>query len=233
MGATEGRRPRLEILEPEFDRVFPVFYSYYNDNPLGTVTIRNAESGSIEDVRVTFFVNSYMDSPQTIAVIDEMARDAETRLNIEALFRETILGVTEPTSVQARISVEYSHRGESMRVAETFAMRVQNRNQMTWDDDLKAASFVTAGDPAVRDEESNSANERIRLAMAIYEAIRIYGIDYVIDPDSSYIELSQNESALDYVQFPQQTPTFVLEIATICRSCSHHCSSPWGSVPPS
>jgi tetratricopeptide (TPR) repeat protein len=33
-------------------------------------------------------------------------------------------------------------------------------------------------------------------------------MEYVIDPDSSYIELSENDSAVDFLQFPQQTLDF-------------------------
>lgn len=53
-----------------------------------------------------------------------------------------------------------------------------------------------------------AVNERLRSAMAIHEALNLYGLEYVIDPDSSYIELSQNENALDYLQFPVQTMDF-------------------------
>ena len=41
--------------------------------------------------------------------------------------------------------------------------------------------------------------------MGMFEALRLYGINYVIDPNSSYIELSSQAEAVDYLQFPHQT----------------------------
>jgi hypothetical protein len=37
------------------------------------------------------------------------------------------------------------------------------------------------------------------------EALNLYGINYVIDPSSSYIEMAENASALDSLNYPYQT----------------------------
>ena len=219
VGGGGTRRPRIEIEPPQFDRVFPVFFSYYDENPLGTVVIRNEESWPIENVRVSMFVDQYMNGPKQSRAVDRMARGEALKVDLFALFRNSILDVTEPTSVQAIVRVEYEYRGEQLAKEEAFTLRVQNRNQITWDDDRKVAGFVTAGDPtvlrfsrnttaAIRGQGSSAVNEQLRLAMGVFEALRLHGIEYVIDPDSSYIELSRNETALDYVQFPQQTLDF-------------------------
>lgn len=44
--------------------------------------------------------------------------------------------------------------------------------------------------------------------MGQFEALKLYGINYVIDPASSYIELSENKFSLDYLQFPVQTLSY-------------------------
>ena len=213
------RRPRIEVQPPQFGRVFPVSYSYYDDNPLGGLVIRNTEAGPIEDVRVTTFVEQYMSSPTSTPAIDRMERGERLEVDLFALFRDSILSVTEPSSVQAMIRVEYLYRGQELAFEEAYTLRIQNRNQVTWDDDRKVAGFVTAGDPTVmrfsrnttaliRGVGTTAVNEELRTAMGIFEALRLHGVEYVIDPDSSYIELSRNESALDHVQFPQQTLDF-------------------------
>lgn len=211
--------PDIRIGPPEFERIFPVFYRYYDENPLGSVAVKNEEAGVIEDVEVSFFVPQYMEAPKVVAEIASMERDEEAELALFALFNESILGVTETTSVQARIIVSYDF-GEARLTAERAdTLDVQNRNQMTWDDDRKAAAFVTAGDPTVQRLSRNvtsitrslgnaAVNERLRMAMAIHETLNLYGLEYVIDPDSSYIELSEEENALDYLQFPVQTLDF-------------------------
>jgi len=213
------RAPRIEIQEPEFGRVFPVFFSYYDDNSLGTVEIVNNERGPIEDVKVSMYVEQYMSGPKLSPIVDRIDRGDRTEVDLYALFQNSILDVTEPSSVQAIVRVEYMQGETPLSKEQAFTLRVQNRNQITWDDDRKVASFVTAGDPtvqrfsrntvsSVRSMGSTAVNERLRLAMGILEALRLHGVEYTIDPDSSYIELSQNESALDYVQFPQQTLDF-------------------------
>ena len=41
--------------------------------------------------------------------------------------------------------------------------------------------------------------------MGIFEAMRLYGLNYVIDPLSSFVEASKDELFLDYLQFPSQS----------------------------
>jgi hypothetical protein len=46
------------------------------------------------------------------------------------------------------------------------------------------------------------------LAAALFETLNLYGINYVIDPASSYVELSGNASVLDSLNYPYQTLMF-------------------------
>lgn len=217
--ASGPRQPRIEIDEPRFDNVFPVFYQYYNDAPLGTVAITNGERRPIEDVTVSFLVNEYMDAAKRSAIIERMEPGETVEVPILALFRSDVLEITERTSVASQILVEYREGEDVLNAERTETLRILNRNNMTWDDDRKAAAFVSANDPtvlrfarnitaAVRSEGQVAVNERLRTGMAIFQALKLYGMEYVIDPDSSYIELSENSSALDYLQFPQQTLDF-------------------------
>jgi hypothetical protein len=47
--------------------------------------------------------------------------------------------------------------------------------------------------------------QNVRYAAALFETLRLYGINYTIDPASSFIELSENASALDSLNYPYQT----------------------------
>jgi tetratricopeptide (TPR) repeat protein len=87
---------------------------------------------------------------------------------------------------------------------------------MTWDDDRKAAAFVTAKDPVVLSFAkqvasvagaygSTAVNSSFRTALALFEALSRYGIGYVVDPTTPYAEFSENVAAVDYLQFPSQT----------------------------
>jgi tetratricopeptide (TPR) repeat protein len=215
-GPTQLRNPRLDIGNPEFQPIFPVFYQYYNDQALGTVTITNKERKAITNVSVSFFVNQYMEAPKQSIHIDRLAPGESVDIPILGLFKDSMLEITEGTTVVSQIIVEYEEGKASLTTTRNDSVRILNRNNLTWDDDRKAAAFVTARDPTVQRFARNvlaanqqsfhsSFNTQFQQAMAMYQALFGYGLKYVIDPDSSFIQLSQNEAAIDYVQFPVQT----------------------------
>jgi len=216
---TKGQRSKLKIKQIEIDPVFPVFYKYYNDNPVGNIAFINGESGKIEDITVSFFVKKYMDHPKVSVPILELARGETLSMDLKALFNDQILELTTATKVAAQISVFYMMEGKEITTEFSDTIRIFNRNNITWDDDRKAAAFVSGTDPTVmrfsksieavvRDHASTAINDRFRTAMAVFESVRLFGMNYVIDPNSPYSELSQNTLALDYLQFPRQTLDF-------------------------
>jgi len=87
---------------------------------------------------------------------------------------------------------------------------------MTWEDDRRAAAFVTAKDPTVlkfsknitsmlKGKASNALNAKLLTAIGMHEALSQYGLNYVVDPTTPYSETSKNKQAVDFLQFPQQT----------------------------
>lgn len=217
-GAMGGgtRRPKLKILTPEFNQVFPVIYKYYDKNPIGSVQIKNDESRTIKDIKIEFFVPQYMDGPQLIAEVDELRSKEIMEIPITALFKNDVLEITEKDSAQSQIIITYSVGGTSLTANRNESLRIYDRNSINWDDDRKAAAFVTAKDPTILKFSRNVTSEIGSLSgsvlnrnlsdgIALFEAIREYGLEYKIDPDSSYELLSQDESLTDYLQFPVQT----------------------------
>ena len=212
----ESGRRKIQINNVKTEPVFPVFFSYYEENPLGTLTIVNNENSSISNVDVFFNVGEYMEQPILCDSIDILRRNEEADVDINALFNSRILSLTESAKVSAEIRVDYTYLGERFSFTYPQTIRVLDRNSMTWDDDRKAASFVTARDPSVlifskntagliRDLGENPLNLNFRIAMGVFEALRLYGMNYVIDPKSSYVEASKDELFLDYLQFPSQS----------------------------
>lgn len=209
-------RSRLEIRQPEFKRIFPVFYSFYGANSLGSVVVRNGEKGPIENLQVRFYVPQFMEAPRQSPLVETLAPGKTAEVALYALFRDSLLDITEATEVTAEVQATYTYNGQELAASSPFTLRIQNRNEMTWDDDRKAASFVTARDPAVlkfsrnitagvRGSGATAVNEKLRTGMAVFTALGLYGIEYVIDPKSSYVELSKSDQAIDYLQFPSQT----------------------------
>jgi len=214
LGAGKGGAA-LEVA-PMINPIFPLFYSYYDKNPAGEVLITNQERAPLHDVKLSFLVRQYMDQPKEFATVEHFRKGESLSLPVYALFTDNIFNVTEGTKVAGEIIVEYSYIGKEMTSRYPVTVTVNNRNAMSWDDDRKAAAFVTSKDPLVlsfskniagslRTNDGGAVNPHFRTAMAIFEGLKIYGIGYVIDPSTPYSELSENTGAIDFLQFPNQT----------------------------
>ncbi|MBT3275259.1 MAG: hypothetical protein HN368_19045, partial [Spirochaetales bacterium] len=140
-------RTKMKIDEADMAPVFPVFYSYYDSNPIGHVTIRNDENSPVSDVKVYFNVPQYMDQPRLSATIPALRRGEEATVELNALFLNSILQLTEPAKASAEVIVEYTYLGKQFTRKNPYTIRIHHRNSMTWDDDRKAASFVAPRDP--------------------------------------------------------------------------------------
>jgi hypothetical protein len=125
------KESNLEIKDIHFFQVFPVFYKYYDENPIGEVVIKNNEKGTIKDVKVNFFIKQYMDQPKLCATIDELKDKEEIKVLIYALFADSVLSITEGTKVVAEIQTEYNYREEKQTNSLVESIKIENRNPAT------------------------------------------------------------------------------------------------------
>ncbi|TVR63650.1 MAG: hypothetical protein EA426_00775, partial [Spirochaetaceae bacterium] len=199
-----------------FDTIFPVFYKYYDSAPVGRAILMNIGNRPVSDISIRLHVPRFMDVARTQTVPPRLAAGESIELDLYGLLTDEILRVTEGTKVAVTLDVSYSVNGTSHQYSLDRTLEVANRNAMTWDDDRKAASFVTARDPVVltmarnvasivRSEGFDAINLNVRNAIAMADAIDRYGVRYVIDPTSPYAELSGQAHAVDFLQFPRQT----------------------------
>jgi tetratricopeptide (TPR) repeat protein len=210
-----GNRADLRI-DPEFDSVFPVFYGYYNDHPVGTVTLRNQSMGPLQDVQISLLVKEYMSAAKPAPVVPVVQRGKDVPVAVNALFNDSVLGVTEQKKVAGELEVSYTYFGQEMKRSYPVNLIIQPRNGMTWDLTQKAASFVTTGDDRVRnfaapfaadarDRGQLAVSWRFRVAMALFEALRIHGLGYIADQATPYLEKSMEKTAIDLLRFPVET----------------------------
>ncbi len=206
----------LQIREARFDEIFPVFYSYYDEHPIGTATLVNSTTAEISGISVSLLIKQYMDSAKGCKAPALLHTGESAPLEFNALFTDRVLGITEGTKVAAEITVRYSVGEEERTERYVETVRLYDRNATRWDDDRKAAAFVTAKDPAVlafaknmagiaKDQGSSVLNEALRTGMVFHAALRTYGLSYVVDPKTPYEEFSSNKQAVDFLQFPAQT----------------------------
>ncbi|MFP3040718.1 transglutaminase-like domain-containing protein [Treponema primitia] len=220
-----------EILRPQTrvsgerlkqERVFPVSFAWYEKNSIATVRITNNEKNAITDMRLSFMLERYMNQGYQFATRTRLGPGESAEFPVTALFNETMLDLTENINANTRITLDYRSLGAKKSMSFPAAMTIYHRNAFAWDDDRRAASFVSAKDPAVsyfanftaqgverllRENPSRfgTAPKNILLAAALFETLNLYGINYVVDPSSSFIELSENASALDSLNYPYQT----------------------------
>jgi hypothetical protein len=213
---------RVQGEKTEQQRVFPVSYAWYENNSIAAVKITNNDPNVITDITLTFFLERYMNQGTAFAAVTRLSPGESLEAPVTALFNESMLDLTENINGNAAVIIEYRSLGAKRQMSFPIQMPIYHRNAMSWDDDRRAASFVSAKDPAAslfarytasavrRYAAANPGRysgipENVLLAAALFETLNLYGINYVIDPASSYIELSENASALDSLNYPYQT----------------------------
>ena len=206
----------LQITNTDLPPIFPIFYSYYDDHPIGRVELKNESAQAVSNLSATVYIKQYMDNPKTVSVEGTIEPKATTTVDLYALFTDSVLSITEGTKVSAEVTLSYMQGGRAFKNSSIETIRFLNRNAMTWDDNRRAASFVTAKDPAVlafaksitgyiRSKEVRSINPSLQTAMAFHEALDLYGLNYVQDPTTPYVELSKKSDTVDFLQFPRQS----------------------------
>lgn len=206
----------LRILRVDIDRIFPVLFKYYDENPLGTITIGNPGRQTISDIEVRLDAERVLDRPKLSATIPELRGGESAEVELYALFNDSLLEYTEGTRIAASIELSYRIGSSEHAATATVTLGTYDRNALTWDDDRKIAAFVTSRDDEIQRLGKNAAavsrrhaigavNQKLQLAMAQLALLQAHGLTYVVDPTSAYAALSANASAVDYVQFPRQT----------------------------
>lgn len=206
----------VDITDLHLGPVFPVMYSYYDSHPIGRVTLGNFERKPVENLRVSFYVERYMDNPMEVKIPGGIEPGTTAEIDVYGLFTEDLLQVTEGTKASARLTLAYTLGGKDYTRDYNPVIEFYNRNAMTWEDDRRIASFVTTRDPVVlafsknvmnwTDGSMNAAVDKaFQKGMALFEALRLYGIAYQIDPVTPFSRLSEDETAVDFLQFPRQT----------------------------
>jgi len=213
---TTGRPSKLKLTELHMDTIFPVFYQYYDNHPIGKALLINEESGTVHDIKVSVYIKRYMDSPKIYAIPGELRRGERKEIEVYALFTEQVLEITEGTKVAADFTVDYNFKGQAKKIEHVETIELEHRNASIWDDDRRAAAFVTAKDPIilkfaknlagmVRDNSIQAVDYNMQVAIAVHQALALYGMSYVVDPKTPYAEYVKNKHAIDFLQFPRQT----------------------------
>lgn len=206
--------PPVEIVKIEVREIFASAYKHYESHPLGSVVVRNNTDGPASGMKLAFSIRDYMDFPTEVQV-PELGPRQQADLLLKPVFNNRILEVTENTPLQSEIALTYYAGGEARTVKRSFPVTLYERHAMTWDLLAKLGAFVTPKDPPVADfarstvqpyvEAYPNLHASIVHARALYGALGVYGLSYIVDPTSPFQEFSEKSSAVDYLQYPRDT----------------------------
>ncbi len=206
----------VEMPSLELRPAFPVFYKYYDDHPIGTMEIKSNLKVPATAIKAQVFIKEYMDAPKTVSVTGTLGPGESENVDLYALFTDKVLGITEGTKVAAEITVSYVVEGQTYENKKIETLSLMGRNAMTWDDNRKAAAYVTAKDPGVlnfarsvssyiRSKENRSICDNLQAAIAFHEALDLYGMNYTPNPKTPYEQVSEHKDVVDFLQFPRET----------------------------
>jgi tetratricopeptide (TPR) repeat protein len=206
----------VDVPSLELRPAFPVFYKHYDDHPIGTVQIKSNLKIPATDIQAQVYIKEYMDSPKVVQVPGVLAPGETKTVDLFALFTDKVLSVTEGTKVAAEVTVSYKVDGQPYEDRKIETLTLWGRNAMTWDDNRKAAAYVTSKDPGVlnfarsvssyiRSKENRSICDNLQAAIAFHEALDLYGLNYTPNPKTPYSEASKQKDVVDFLQFPRET----------------------------
>jgi len=212
---TFSRKSDLKMTDMEISPLFPVFYSHYDDNSFGTITFVNNEKNKITDVEVSIFIEEYMSTESVIKTFDEINAGESFTVDLTAFLNESILNTIMEHQTNAKVFVRYRNIGLKSTHTETVQLVTLNRNNMSWEEDERAATFVSGKDASasrfarfvqliMKDRLTQSESVNIQYARGIFAALKAYGINYVVDPSSAFTD-NVGTASIDFLQFPYQT----------------------------
>jgi tetratricopeptide (TPR) repeat protein len=206
----------VELRDMNMLTLFPVLYKYYDNNPIGTVRVKNFEKKTAEDITIDFYMERYMDNPMTTGESFTLLPGEEKIIELYGLFTQDMMSITEGSKASALINLSYIMNDKNKSDKYNPVLELNNRNALTWDDDQKIASFITAKDPEIlsfskkvsnwmQGVENPAVDENLQKGIALFEAVKSYGIRYEVDPATPFSELSSQTEVVDFIQFPRQT----------------------------
>ena len=208
-------KSEIAMTDIELSPIFPVFYSYYYNNGFGKATFVNNEKNKITDVKVSVFIEEFMTNESIVKTFDSIEIGEKFTVDLTAFLNESILNTIMKHPTNATITVSYKNLGHKTSYSETVQLVTLSRNNMSWEDDARAATFVSGKDASasrfarfvqliMKDRINSRESQNIQYAKAIFAALKAYGINYVIDPSSAFTD-NVGSANIDFLQFPYQT----------------------------
>ena len=196
--------------------LFAAMQSYYVKNPAGTVSISNKEKYALEDISLSFMQPGFMDSPSPMGSSISLAPGESIEVPIYLTYNNEVFSTQGTTPLTGEIIASYTVRGRTVEQRTSVNYDLHDRNALTWNDDRKAAAFITAQDSAVRNYSSYIrqihrdvvkpyVSSNLQFAMQVFNSLGELGILYQIDPTAPFTEMQGDTLVVDSISLPRET----------------------------
>ena len=196
--------------------LFAAMQSYYVKNPAGTITVTNKEKYDLEDISLSFMQPGFMDSPSPMASGISLNAGESTEVPVYLTYNNEVFSTQGITPLTGEIIAVYTVRGRAIEQRTSVNYDLHDRNALTWNDDRKAAAFITAQDSAVRnyssyirqihrDEVRPYVSSNLQFAIQAFNALGELGILYQIDPTAPFTEVQGDTLVVDSISLPRET----------------------------
>ena len=206
----------LEIEVVNLRDIFSNTYKLYEQDGIGRVKLTNNTNKIIEKIKVSFALNNVMDFP-TEGKIDRLLPGQSEEVTLKAVFNNSILTITEDSSIQAVIEASYFQDGKQVVFSKNPTVTVYDKHRMTWDEHDRFSSFVTPKDaPIINFARSiatqfSETKDESQLAAVLFDAMGVMGLTYIPNPTDPYqvsiakTATTEKTDTIDYVQYPRET----------------------------
>lgn len=212
----DSKQMSIKIDKISLQNLYPSLMHYYRKNPCGSVTITNTLKKPIKDIVASIFIMRYMDLPTETEAIPQVKPGESVTINLFVELNQQIFDLEEDLPKQAKIQVSYHVDGEDYSVSKGKGLIIYRRTALSWDDSGKLASFIMPNDEIVSNFSLKVAgkdttspayklSKKFFRGMKICDALGVYEINYVEDPDSPLSKAIGKEEIVDTVRFPRRT----------------------------
>ena len=200
----------LEIEVLKLRDVFSNTYKLYEEDGIGNIRLTNNTDKPLDNVKVSFVLKNVMDYP-TETKIEQILPGKSVEIKLKAVFNNTILTISEDSSVQALIEASYFENGAQVVYSKSSTVKIYDKHRLTWDERGRYAAFITPKDPPIINfarsiaTQVSDAKDEVQLAAVVFDALGVAGLTYLPDPTNPYQITSGKTDTIDYIQYPRET----------------------------
>lgn len=206
----------LRFSEIKLTRAFAAMQSYYLNEPVGSITITNSDRTAITDLSVSFYQPAFMDSPTACAGAERLEPGESRSIDLFAVFNHEVFRTEGTIPLIGEVVATYRSQGRPVEQRHPVAFDLYDKTALVWDDDRKAAAFVTPSDSALRnygafirrvgtDVDRPGVSAPLQTAVRTFHALAELGIVYQSDPVLPFSRARGNVEFVDSVCLPRDT----------------------------